>query len=176
MGRRAGCWLCWMMRVGFRRSCSYSGAMRLPNPYFASRLARYLALCLVLIVAAAPALPVRAAVSPLLVNARATAPLAAGGGFVEWLATAIGWQRTGTSVGGTSGHVADGAVDDLTDDLAVAGRLAAQLDARPPALALAAAVSGEGHWTFMNGTGTRFTAASKPELERVSRGCRCCRS
>lgn len=51
---------------------------------------------------------------------------------------------------------------------AEARRIIAGLDLKPPALALAARVSGEGHWTFTNKAGQQFTAANSREMARVT--------
>lgn len=53
------------------------------------------------------------------------------------------------------------------DQLAAAVQWIGTLDVRPPALVLAAAVTAQGHWTFANQSGQRFTAANKKELARV---------
>lgn len=53
------------------------------------------------------------------------------------------------------------------DQLAAAIKWIGRLDVRPPALVLAASVTAEGHWTFANQSGQRFTAANKKELARV---------
>lgn len=53
------------------------------------------------------------------------------------------------------------------DQLAEAVKWINTLDVRPPALVLAASVTAQGHWTFANQTGQRFTAANKKELARV---------
>jgi hypothetical protein len=50
-----------------------------------------------------------------------------------------------------------------------ARRIVADLDLKPPVLALAAQVSGEGHWTFTNAAGQQFTAANSREMSRVTR-------
>ena len=50
-----------------------------------------------------------------------------------------------------------------------ARRIVAGLGLKPPALALAARVSGEGHWTFTNAAGQQFTAANPREMARVTR-------
>lgn len=50
---------------------------------------------------------------------------------------------------------------------AEARRIVAELDLKPPALALAARVTGEGHWVFSNKTGQQFTAANPREMARV---------
>ena len=50
-----------------------------------------------------------------------------------------------------------------------ARRIVAGLDLKPPALALAARVSSEGHWTFTNAAGQQFTAANPREMSRVTR-------
>ena len=52
---------------------------------------------------------------------------------------------------------------------AEAKRIVAGLDLKPPALALAARVSGEGHWTFTNASGQTFTAANPREMSLVTR-------
>ncbi|MBU2533160.1 MAG: hypothetical protein KKB37_10490, partial [Alphaproteobacteria bacterium] len=53
------------------------------------------------------------------------------------------------------------------DPLADAVRLIAREKVTPPALVLAAAVGAEGHWTFANQAGQRFTAAGVKEAGRV---------
>jgi hypothetical protein len=53
------------------------------------------------------------------------------------------------------------------DPLADATRHIAGLTVRPPALVLAASVTAEGHWTFVNRAGQRYTTASRQEMARV---------
>lgn len=53
------------------------------------------------------------------------------------------------------------------DELQAAADLIKALPVKPPALVLAAAVTAQGHWTFVNQAGQRFTAASPSEMARV---------
>jgi hypothetical protein len=53
------------------------------------------------------------------------------------------------------------------DPLVHAARHIASLTVRSPALVLAASVTAEGHWTFVNQAGQRYTTASAREIARV---------
>ena len=53
------------------------------------------------------------------------------------------------------------------DELRAVADMIRTMPAKPPALVLAAAVTAEGHWTFVNHSGQRFTAASAPEMAQV---------
>jgi len=53
------------------------------------------------------------------------------------------------------------------DPLAPARRHIEALTVKPPALVLAAIVSGEGHWTFVSQSGQRFTVADSQEMGRL---------
>lgn len=73
-----------------------------------------------------------------------------------------GLEAVGEAISGTRDRGARAEFDDAV-------RLIAGLKAEPPALALAATVSAQGHWTFANRDGVRFTAANKDEIGRVYR-------
>jgi hypothetical protein len=51
---------------------------------------------------------------------------------------------------------------------AEARRIVSELNLKPPAVALAARVTSEGHWTFTNKAGQQFTAANPHEMSRVT--------
>ncbi|MFY0614602.1 MAG: hypothetical protein JXQ99_23935 [Hyphomicrobiaceae bacterium] len=53
------------------------------------------------------------------------------------------------------------------DQLTALGVLIKAQTVKPPALVLAARVTAQGHWTFVNQAGQRYTTASKQELARV---------
>ena len=169
------------MRIGFRCSYGYSARMRFSRVNLAIvdwgiwhfwQPVRYVALGLACFALASP---IQASGTPFrpLVAVTSTVnwgPLrSADGGasanWAEWFASAICWRTAAKSSGGGF----EGSAEDLAKELDEAGQLAAKLNARPPALTLAGAVTGEGHWTFMNSAGIRFTAANKQELERVYR-------
>jgi hypothetical protein len=75
------------------------------------------------------------------------------------------WQNVSQSVGQTIGLTSERERDELGD----AERYIRQLKVPAPALVLAATVTGEGHWTFVNQSGQRYTAANPSEIKRVYR-------
>ncbi len=84
--------------------------------------------------------------------------------FVASATARADWvQRTLDGLGETFGVRGFGLSDDWQDTIAEVGRI-------PKTVAkgtVAARVSGEGHWTFVNSTGERFTAANRKEMTRV---------
>ncbi|MFT7575673.1 MAG: hypothetical protein ACI9XZ_002054 [Alphaproteobacteria bacterium] len=54
-----------------------------------------------------------------------------------------------------------------SNQLTVAAGMIAGLKVKPPGLVLAATVTPEGHWTFVNQSGQRYTTTSEQELARV---------
>ena len=78
-----------------------------------------------------------------------------------------GWFDQAGWLGGLRQVITFGTPLPRPDELTGAARLIKDMRAKPPALVLAAAVTAEGHWTFINRAGQRFTAASKQEMAQV---------
>ncbi len=87
-------------------------------------------------------------------------------GHAGWLDGAA-WLDRAAWVDGLREAIALGTPLPRPDELTAAARLIKDIQAKPPALVLAAAVTAEGHWTFINQADQRFTAASKQEMAQV---------
>lgn len=72
-----------------------------------------------------------------------------------------GWLEDLRALGGM------GRTAPASDPLEMARELIVPLKVRAPALVLAASVTAEGHWTFVNQAGLRFTAARPEEVGKV---------
>lgn len=77
------------------------------------------------------------------------------------------WYDPGAWTNSLSGVLGRPASSETQGELAAAGRVIAGLSVKPPALVLAAEVTPEGHWTFVNQAGQRYTTANEQEQARV---------